>query len=279
MPQAVISILAALTALLLPFPAHALQLKMGWATSICGTYMPCSTNIAGAGAEGLALYIMSVVVTAVQVGFIAVALLMLFTYAAQMVFYSTDENALSEARMSYVYAITGAAVVGISGFLVKAFQPGVDIVNKNEVDAGLENIVLFVKFGLAALVTINVVIQGVRLITAQSQEASEKARKRLLVGFGGVAVILLGKIVIQAINPDVAAPPSALADQIIGIASFLITFFGFAAVVAILIAGFMLVISIDESNKDKAKTIIKTSLIALAVLTSAYTIVNTFLSV
>ena len=50
------------------------------------------------------------------------------------------------------------------------------------------------------------------------------------------------------------------------------------AMCAVIIAGIMLVVSVEESLKDKAKTLIKTSIIVMVVVLVSYTFVSTILS-
>ena len=135
---------------------------------------------------------------------------------------------------------------------------------------------------------INIVIQGARLIAAQSQEDAEKAKKRLLYGFVGVGIILLANRMVLAVFPDTVpcssggvsgsgGDSSIISIEMVGIANFLLAAFGLMVVVAIIIAGIYLVVSVKEDNKEKAKQIIKTSIIALAVIIAAFAIVNAFL--
>ncbi|HLD71768.1 MAG TPA: hypothetical protein VI873_04115, partial [Candidatus Peribacteraceae bacterium] len=119
-------------------------------------------------------------------------------------------------------------------------------------------------------------------------EDAEKAKKRLLYGFVGVGIILLANRMVLAVFPDTVPCFSAgisgsggdsgiVSMEMVGIANFLLAAFGLMVVVAIIIAGIYLVVSVKEDNKEKAKQIVKTSIIALAVIIAAFAIVNAFL--
>jgi len=64
--------------------------------------------------------------------------------------------------------------------------------------------------------------------------------------------------------------------ELAGIARFLLTIFGALAVIGILAAGVMLIVSVDESLKDKAKKLVIACMIALVIVIASYGIIDTF---
>ena len=72
--------------------------------------------------------------------------------------------------------------------------------------------------------------------------------------------------------------PLTIVAQLVGLANFLLTFLGVLVVVLMVAAGIMLIVSVDEGLKDKAKTVVKTSIITLAVVLCSYVIVNAFIT-
>ncbi len=271
------SLPAILLGISLPLAAHAFELGNDWG-SLC-QYIPCSAG--GGGAFGLSGYVFSKIVLAMESLFVAAAGLALFFSAARMTLQSSDEGAVSESRQAFLYAIGGATVVGFARWIVMAFAPsetGGSLVNTNIIATAAGNIVTYVRLALATGLLANIVIQAFRLIASQGQEEqTNKAKTRLIASFIGVGIVMLANVVMVAVNPELGSS-SMIAEEIAGIGNFLITLFGFLAVVAIMVAGFMLVLSVDDGVKEKAKNIIKTSIIALVVVTVAYALVNEFIT-
>jgi hypothetical protein len=115
-----------------------------------------------------------------------------------------------------------------------------------------------------------------RLVSsAGEQESIDKARKRLITSIIGVGVIFLTKAIVTA---STSTTISVLSVEVAGIANFAISFVGILAVGAIIVGGFLLVISFQESLKEKAKTMIKTSIVALVVVLLSYTLVAMFIA-
>lgn len=56
----------------------------------------------------------------------------------------------------------------------------------------------------------------------------------------------------------------------------MLTLLGFLAAIALIVAGIMLIISIDESLRDKAKSIVIGTLITLVVVFCCYTLIIIF---
>lgn len=276
---------------LLPVSAHAFAIPQNFCA--IGAAFGLSANCGGGGAVGLSNYVANYGINTIGVVFLAVLMAMFFTYAVRLIVGSNDENTVRESKVGYAHAITGAAIVSLASFFVWAFSPniafgpGAALVNKCPVQLGFLNVIKYFRIILGGAMLINLIIQGTRLISAQSQEDAEKAKKRLLYGFVGVGIILLANRMVLAAFPDTVpctsfgiigtgGDSSIVSVEMVGIANFLLAAFGLIAVVAIIIAGAYLVLSVNEQNKDKAKNIVKTAVIALAVIIAAFAIVNAF---
>lgn len=272
-----VSILA-LSAALLPVPVHAYELSGDWADKICDI-VPCTGG--GGGAAGLSTYVFSRVIASIQVIFIAVAFVMYFYYAAALILWSHDETNVSESKTAYAHIITGGAIVSLAHLIVLSFSPvetGADIVHPLPIIGGFANALFYFKIILATALTYNLVLQGTRIIVAQGTDELDQAKKRLLHGFVGVGIVLLANAIVVGVNPHVGAPSGAIAVEIRGIANYLLAIFGVLVVLAIIVAGIILVVSIDEQLKDRGKQIVKTSVIALAVVLAAFALVNAFIT-
>lgn len=277
------AVISGLALAFLTHSAHAFTLPANWDVPICGS-AGCA---GGGGIVALETYVRVKIVNAMGIAFVGVAAIMLFIYATSLVVQSEDENRVKEIRTGYAYAITGAALVALAHFLVSAFSPNANtagvIVSTAPLQSGFGQVITYFKLVLAIVLIVNIVIQAVLLIGAPSEETSTRAKKQLLFGFIGVAIVLLANAMVSAVDKDnVLGGTGTAADitlQIVGVANFLLSIFGLLAVAALIVAGVMLVISVEETLKDKAKMIVKTTIISLAVVLGAFIIVNTFLAI
>lgn len=276
-------------AAILPIPANALSIPINF----CGIGGFGCRNVSGV--SGLTGYFGGIFVNGLGVTFVAVAIAMFFYYAAQLIAGSNEESTVTESKMAYAHAITGGAIVSLAGTIVRAFTPGVigpggALVNRAPLEAGFWNVIDYFRLIIGTALIVNTVYQGIRLIMAQGDEDIQAVRKRLLYGFVGVAIVLLANALVIAAYPQTipASPilglngqggdPLTIVDELVGLANFFLTFLGVLAVVLIVAAGIMLIVSIDEGLKDKAKTVVKTSIITLAVVLCSYVIVNMFIT-
>jgi len=245
---------------------------------VCGTLVLCATG----GAVGLDIFLTQTVFASLQILFTALLILMMFIYSATLVLKSGDESAISEARLAFIYAIAGAAFVSGAMWITAAFSPNTpEIFDPVPAYTFTNNIYLYFRMALGVVLTANLVLQAFRLITSEgNDELIGRARKRILASFIGVGVVLLARPFVDAFIPDASdgGPGNVIiVDEIVGVANFLLVLLSGAAVIAIIVAGIMLVVSLDESLKDKAKQIVRTSLISLAIVLAAYALVNSFI--
>ncbi len=263
--------------LLFPSSAHAFVIDASSVMMLCGI-VPCTA--AGGGAVGLSFYVLDRIVTALEVGIIAAALISLFVASIQMVAFSSQENTVTESRTSYIYIITGLAIIGLARWFVTAFSPvdtGAALVNPGVVEAGIGNIVIYFRLIIAVTLMVNIVLQSFRLITSQGmQEQVDKAKKRFVAGFIGAGIIMLANVIVISVLPGFGSS-SMIAVEIAGIANYLLMILGVLSVLAIVTAGVLLMVSVDEGLKEKAKSIIKTSIVGLIVVLTSYALVTAFI--
>jgi uncharacterized membrane protein YozB (DUF420 family) len=89
----------------------------------------------------------------------------------------------------------------------------------------------------------------------------------------GVAISLVAFAIVHAVADN---DPGLLVEEMKGIILFLLTIFGTLCVVALIVAGVFLVISFDESLKDRAKKVVIGTLTALVFVLVCYTAIVTF---
>ncbi len=274
-------LLLLLTGLLALMPTHsyAFEIPATWVGPVC-KFLPCSGL--GGGAGGLSNYVMLHIMPIFEFGFATVAIFLLFIAAANMVMFAEQEDVVKNSRTTFVYAIIGAGIVAFSRWIAVAFSPletGSNLVNGSVVNALVGNVITFFKLLLAILLIVNIVIQAFRLIASRGlDDKIDTARKRLISGFFGVAFIMLANTIALTVNPEFGGSDMFNAE-ITGIANYLITFIGAGSVFSMIIGGILLLVSADESLKDKAKTMIKTAFVALIAVLVAYGFVTTLFSV
>lgn len=276
LPALVLGLLAAF----LPGSALAFSIPINFCQF--GFKIGLSTKCMAGGAQGISDYMELYVVPTVGVLFLGVAVAMFFTYAVSILARSHDESAVQESKIAYIHAITGAAIVSLAVYFVWAVSPdprigpGPNIVNRPYLEHGFQNVIYYIKLVLGTAMIVNIVVQAARLIASQGEEDGTKAKQRLLYGFVGVAVILLANAMVTSAFPPFGADPGIITDELVGLANFLLALFALIAVLAVIVAGIMLIVSFDEGLKDKAKSIVKTAIITLAVIIASYAIVNAF---
>ncbi len=267
---------AVLLGLLLPHPASAYQLADSW-NVLCG-FIPCSSG--GGGALGLNGYIYSKVIVAMESIFVAVVGTTLFLSAARMTLQSSDETAVSESRMAFIYAIGGAVVVGFASLIVQAFAPsatGTALVNTGLLIEGVNNIIIYIRLVLGTLVLVNIVVQAFRLIASHGEdEQFEKAKTYLIAGIVGAGIVMLANAVMISVNPEIGGPTD-LAIEMAGIANYIITLFGFGCVLVLIGAGAFLALSTNDGGKEKAKNMVLTAIVGLLAVLISFALVNAFI--
>jgi len=235
---------------------------------------------AAAGAQQFASFISITLLAQATLAFWGISGAFLLFYAARMIFEAQKEQALTDARQSFIYAFFGFCVIALGAAFANAltttgFSGNVTTVNPELIIPGLTSISNFIITASAGVFVLIVTIAGFRMLTTQGDQAEfTKWTKVLIANAAGVVIMVLAKIVIPAIGDT--GSTATIATEVAGIAIFILTIFGFACVVALIVAGIMLIVSIDESLKDKAKKTVIGTLITLAIVLALITIINTF---
>lgn len=226
---------------------------------------------AAGGAAALSAFIQNHILDQALIAFGGIAAAAAFYYAVRMIVNSQSESSYSELRNSFVHLFTGLAVIGCASGIAGAFYL---TVNPSFLIPGITSVTDYILTGAAGIFTLIVTIAGIGMITSQGDEgAFSKWRKVLMGNIIGVAIMLLAYSIVHAVT-DVN--PSLVLDELVGVALFLLQIIGFVCVIALIVAGILLIISIDESLRDRAKRIIIGTLIALAILIASYTLIATF---
>lgn len=207
----------------------------------------------------------------------------MFYYGIRMIVDAYNDKAYTDVINSFIYVLTGFIVIGLShafqiAFIGTGVLPASGIpFNPSNLSPGIGSIASFMAKGAEGAFTLIVVIAGLRMITAQGDEGTfDKWRKVLIGNCIGVMLILIAdsiRIAIQTPND-----PGAIVAELGGIGLFMLTIIGFASVLALIIAGILLIISVDEAQRDRAKRAVIGTLLSLLVVIASYTLIVTFVS-
>ncbi len=225
-----------------------------------------------AGAVALSAFIQDHIITQALFAFGGVAAAAIFYYAIRMIVEAYNEKSITDITQSFIYVFIGFVVIAISSAFANSF--GLGSIAPGNLAPGLQSVSDFIISGAAGAFTLMVVLAGLRMITSQGEEAEfDKWRKVLIGNCVGVMIMLTAFFVAHAVF-DINS--GLIVEEMRGIGLFLLTIIGFACIVALIIAGVLLIISIDESLKDRAKRAIIGTLISLLIVMAAYTLIITF---
>jgi hypothetical protein len=231
--------------------------------------------LAGPGAQAVAAYISTHIIDEALLAFFGIAAAAAFYYAVRMIVTASSEGTYTELSNSFIHLFAGFAVIACTGAIVSAFyHPGGGTVTPGDLNLGISSISNFIVTGSAGIFTLMAVISGIGMVTSQGDEAAfGKWRKVLIGNIVGVVIMVLAEFIVNAVmlkNAGIAA------EELKGIAVFLLTLIGFVSVLALIVAGILLIVSIDESLRDRSKRIIIGTLITLGIVMSCYTLISMF---
>lgn len=233
---------------------------------------------------------------------VVIGILYLTIMAYTLVTQGHSEEDVTKAKRGMIYTLIAFMMISMSQNVAKIFdmENGTLLQNPQEIlkrvhlfDKQVEIFVTFVKYTLGAYAALQVVRSGISLVTrGGNEEEATKDKKSLLYSAGGLVLIYVGDVFINkvfykvdktvysgitGVHPKVDA--KAGVDQIVGITNFIVSFVGPIAVL-MLIAGAIMYATAggQDENMQKAKRIILTAAIGLAIIFGAFAIVSTVLS-
>lgn len=264
-------VIAALLGLLIPASALA---QIVIPPCPVGGMLPC----AGGGSLGLSTYLGSIIFPAIRAGFVALGFVMFTVYAARLLLEPEEESTVTEIKNAYSQAAIGATIISVSTLIVDSFGRSANntIVNPAGVLFAVNNVIGYLKLVVGVSISALILLQSIRLISLQGDEGEiSQQRTKFFHSLLGVAAILLANTLLSAVQPGNNS--ITLNNEIRGAINFGLEILMVLAVIGLIVAGVMLIVSVDESLKDRAKKIIFGTVVALLVVISAFTIVNYFL--
>lgn len=239
------------------------------------------TCFAAAGAQGLAAFIEVHLINQTLVAFWGVSAAAMFYYAVRMILESQSDQAYTDISDSFIYVFVGFSVIATaSAFAAALFTPGLSIdpytdVNPLIAQDGLYSVANFIITMSAGIFVLIVVAAGLRMVATQGDQGEfDKWKKLLVSNVIGVMIMFLAEAIVTGIRQNVT--PDLLVHEMAGLAIFLLTLLGFLSVLALIVAGVLLIVSVEESLKDRAKRTVIGTLISLAIVLASYTLIRTF---
>ncbi len=202
---------------------------------------------------------------------------MILFMAAKLLLQSSNESVLGEVGVSIFHMLVGTCIVTGAVALASAFgQVGITSApNTSAVSSAIRVISDWLLVLLSIAVEVNLVIAGFRLVSAQDDAAVDLSRKRVIHGFIGA---IIANLAVPFVHAIFGGSTSELLDEVVGLGTVVVTIFGALAVLALVIAGIMLIVSVDEGLKDRARTLVTASLVSLIVVMTSYGILYAFAS-
>lgn len=211
-----------------------------------------------------------------------VLFIMLIVYGVLLIINSRSDSAQADAISSYTNALIGTVLAASSSFIAGLVIDGgarrnADLLNwtifSTATTEVLVEIYAFIKAIVVGLFILNLFVNGVRLIVSTDDGEAQAAWKGLTRAIIGAIIVLIALPIINAIVPG--GTPTGAITTITGIAQFLVTIVGGLAVIGLVAAGVMYIVSIDESLKERANKLIITCIITLIVVAAAYALLLT----
>lgn len=243
---------------------------------LSGLWLLLIPSICSAQAAALANFLESFLLTQVMIAAGGVILLFVFYYGARMIFESQNESAITDARKSFINALVGFAVLAAMYPLRLAFVTGdaFNPVNTAILIPEFTNLRSYIIVVAEGIFVLMMTLHAFRLLTSRGDEGeTDKVRKALIMNILGAVLILLANVIVTAV---MGGDAGMIAVELAGIAGFMITLIGGIAVLALIVAGILLIVSVDESLKERAKKIVGGSIIAIIIALVSYVVLLAF---
>lgn len=232
------------------------------------------------GVIGLDAYLSNIIVPALKTIFIGVAVIYCAWYALTLIVYGQDEAKQKESKTAFESAIQGAAFVGLATFIVSAFAPseaGTALLDESPFAIGVDRVVDFIMMVTGVFLILIIGYSGARIIALQGEESEiGKQKKNFFYGLLGVVLLLLAKVISDAILPS--GTPLTLVEEVGGIIRFVLEIIAGLAVMAFIASGFLFLVSMHNDNlKQRARRILLSTIIVLIIVVFSHLLVSTFI--
>lgn len=202
-------------------------------------------------------------------------------------------DAMSREKETLRLAFSGLILIILADQIVRVFfgmegeiyRTGTDMQMAAEAGSKVaQGVTGLLRIFIPSIAILYMVIAGVRLLLSRGDsDKLNKAKKQITWAIMGLILAGLAEIIVfQVVFPDQGARiPDTIefAKLVITMTNFITGFISTIAVIMIIYAGYLYVISVGGNGLDKAKTILKGAIIGLLISMAAFGLVNTFVKI
>ncbi len=267
-------------------------------------YARSGVNVAPSGVSGQKLAIDLVLRSLgyVKVITVSVGILMITLQGIRLIKAGGNSEEIGKVKTTLTYILVAFIFISMGQELAKIFDmsggtflssPANMVKHIQLFDKQVQVLITFIKYLIGAIATLNLVIAGIRMATeGGSDEVVGKQKTRIFVSIAGLIMIYLGDIAVnkvfyvvdkQAYSGVTGVKPtmsiSQGVTQVIGVTNFLVSFLGAISVLMLVYAGLLYAVSGgQEEQTAKAKKILLTTVIGMAVIFGSFALVSTIIS-
>ncbi len=221
-----------------------------------------------------------------------IAVLMIIISGMKLILAARNiDDVMNKEKNTLRYAFSGLIMILLADQVLRlvffgeegeVFRSGEDIQEAAERGTSIASGVLdMIRVFIPSVAVLFVIIAGIRLVLSQGdQEKANKAKTMLTWAIIGLIVAGLAELVVyQIIFPDAGtrlSDPYAFNRLIITMTNFVSGFISTVAVVMMIYAGYLYVVSGGGEGVEKAKKIVMGAVIGLLLAMAAFALVNTF---
>lgn len=215
-----------------------------------------------------------------------IAILWLMILGVKFSLSQGEDDKLSKYKQQFGWIALGLAVISVAEFVAfSVFDPTAGDVltggSANTFADKASQIKVYFQTIVGAIAVVACIMSGYNLITGGSEdEAITNEKKFLHSFFFGVGFILMAEALVGIMSLQGGAEGSSgrIVSEIVGIINFMLTFVAVAAVFMLVLASLYYVTNFgNEEQANKAKSIIKNTIIAIIVCLSCYVFIRFFI--
>jgi hypothetical protein len=251
-----------------------------WDVSICSATGLCS-NSPATGFLSLLDFLIGIVIPTIRIVFVGLAVLYVSYYALTLLISGYDETTITEQRKAFSFAGMGMGIVGVASFFVNTFAPsaaGVGLINPGPFIFAVERVIDFITIVTGAFLVFVISMAGARIIALQGNESEvDKQKKNFFNGLLGVVILLTARVVVEAVLPATGGA-DLLVVEVAGVARFLLEIIAGLAILALMVSGFLMMVSLNNDNlRQRARRILFSTLIILIIVVFSHTLISVFI--
>ncbi len=241
--------------------------------------MPDSV-LAGPGAIAFRDFVQNRIISQALTAFYGITAVGVFYLGLKTIVESDKEDSYSTLNNATLTMFIGFGIIATASIFANTFTSSgfssdvVSSINLSGLTGSIYDVGRFLRNLSFALFVLMITLAGVQIVSNPGDEGTVSSQKKILTGSCiGVMIMLIAQAIVTSVS---STSPNAILTELAGIAQFTLTFIGFLAGAALILASIFLIVSIDEGLQGKAKTIIIETLIALLVTIVCYGIIRTF---